>query len=129
MVRIGRKKTFLILNEFLFIRFSDDFTKNVNASNPTVISFILQYLSPSHPDYNFLKANPHVPVNFFDYDWDVNGANGGAVPCSNSRPCYTLLHLLITLVVILLVLTIVLVVYCCIRRRRKKRQGYHSIQQ
>jgi len=113
----------------IFNWFEGDFTGYFNGtlSKPTAIDFILLYLSPSHPDYTWLKTNKDsVSISYFNYNWDINAVKG-TVPCSSSsRPCYQLWALVLTLVIIVIVAVIAIIVVCCIRRCRKRSQ-YHEL--
>lgn len=99
----------------------------MNDPNPTVLMFIVQYLDPTSPNYNFLKQNLNLQPSFFDYDWNLNSIDD--VPCdTKNRPCYDLLSLVITLAVLVFISIIISVIYCIVRRRRKSK-GYQSINQ
>jgi len=112
----------------IFNWFSADFINFFNntsqASNATVITFILQYLSPNDSDFQFLLANQNASLKYFRYDWNVN--TNGKLPCtSHSRPCFTVLWLLVTLGILLIIVIIIVIVVVVVKKRKKS--GYEEL--
>jgi hypothetical protein len=75
-----------------------------HANQTTVIDYILLYLSPSHPDYAYLKEHSTSHTTSLTFDWSLN-AEDDEIPCkSKARVCYTPLDLLVTLTIVFLIL-------------------------
>jgi len=114
----------------IFSWFSSDFTK-YEASVP---SFILKFLSQNNSNYQYLSQNKDsVQISFISFDWDLNALRSSStshplLPCeSNSRPCYQLWALLVTIVVGVVVAAASIITYFVVKRCRNKRNGYERI--
>jgi len=81
-------------------------------------------LSPNDSDFQFLLANQNASLKYFRYDWNVN--TNGKLPCtSHSRPCFTVLWLLVTLGILLIIVIIIVIVVVVVKKRKKS--GYEEL--
>lgn len=114
---VNKEKNQVTLSH-IFNWFSGDFER---GDDKTQLDFILQYLEPSNPNYDWLHQHRNdVHLTFFGYNWNSNADSQG-LPCNASnRPCYPLYALVATLLGLCLCGTCTAVTVYCVRRRSRR---------
>jgi len=127
----NRKKGSLLEGGALYISsifswFNDDFMNRTSTPSnyPDLATFLLKYTNntANQDIYNYIlankaKINQNTIINYFDYNWDLNGDITSQL-CSTNRLCISVVFLLIAIGTLSLI--IILLVIIAVKKNRMK---------